>query len=111
MLLTKGGPQSLVSSPRGGGSTFTTVAPMSPSIIVQKGPERIRERSSTKMLSSGVTARNYGSPASAASLLRSVVDSGRSCDDFATLEMMRGLLDFPECGEGVNEAVDREVRL
>src|SRR5262249_41184254 len=55
MPLTNGGPQRRVSSPRGGGSTLTTVAPMSPSIIVQNGPERIRDRSSTKMLSSGVT--------------------------------------------------------
>src|SRR5882672_2059213 len=59
MPLTNGGPQSLVSSPRGGGSTFTTVAPMSPSIMVQKGPERIRDKSSTKMSSSGVTQKDY----------------------------------------------------
>src|SRR6266850_2628204 len=55
--LTNGGPQSLVSSPRGGGSTLTTVAPMSPSIIVQKGPDRMRERSSTNTSSSGVTRK------------------------------------------------------
>src|SRR5687767_1124119 len=55
MPLTNGGPQSRVSSPRGGGSTFTTFAPMSPSIMVQKGPERIRDRSSTNTSSSGVT--------------------------------------------------------
>src|SRR6184192_2114151 len=55
MPLTNGGPHSRVSSPRGGGSTLTTVAPMSPSIIVQKGPERMRERSSTKTSSSGIT--------------------------------------------------------
>jgi hypothetical protein len=58
MPLINGGPQRRVSSPRGGGSTLTTVAPMSPSIIVQNGPERMRERSSTKMSSRGITAPN-----------------------------------------------------
>src|SRR5258706_2910749 len=57
MPLTKGGPHSRVSSPRGGGSTFTIFAPISPSIMVQNGPERIRDRSSTKISSSGVTRK------------------------------------------------------
>src|ERR1041384_411396 len=59
MPLTNGGPHRRVSSPRGGGSTLTTVAPMSPSIMVQNGPDRIRERSRTKISSSGVTEWNY----------------------------------------------------
>src|ERR1043165_9545969 len=59
MPLTNGGPHRRVSSPRGGGSTLTTVAPMSPSIMVQNGPDRIRERSRTKISSSGVTDWNY----------------------------------------------------
>src|SRR5205085_7970852 len=54
MPLTKGGPHNRVSSPCGGGSTFTTVAPISAISIVHIGPERIRDRSRTKISSSGV---------------------------------------------------------
>src|SRR5262249_41823688 len=41
------GVQARVSSPRSGSSILTTSAPMSPSIIVQKGPARVRVRSTT----------------------------------------------------------------
>src|SRR5882762_3182739 len=44
----KGGPQLRVSSPLPGGSTLITSAPMSPSIMVHKGPARMRVRSSTR---------------------------------------------------------------
>src|SRR5437867_1264689 len=54
MPLTNGGPHNRVSSPCGGGSTFTTLAPMSAISIVHIGPERIRDRSRTKISSSGV---------------------------------------------------------
>src|SRR5947207_2362640 len=43
-----GGPQLRVSSPRSGGSTLITSAPMSPSIMVHSGPARIRVRSTTR---------------------------------------------------------------
>src|SRR5256885_16429236 len=56
---TNGGPHLRLSSPKGGGSTFTTCAPMSASIIVQIGPESIRERSTMKMSSSGRMGRNH----------------------------------------------------
>src|SRR4051812_16709566 len=48
-----GGPHWRLSSPRGGGSTFITSAPMSASSMVHTGPERILERSTTKRSSSG----------------------------------------------------------
>src|SRR5262249_57498250 len=41
------GVQERVSSPRSGSSILMTSAPMSPSIIVQKGPARVRVRSTT----------------------------------------------------------------
>src|SRR5688572_8279400 len=50
---TKGGPHARVSSPRPGCSTLMTRAPMSPSSIVQYGPERTRVKSSTTMPASG----------------------------------------------------------
>src|SRR5262245_26373059 len=43
------GVQERVSSPRSGSSILMTSAPMSPSIIVQKGPARVRVRSTTLM--------------------------------------------------------------
>src|SRR5262245_2006445 len=49
---TKGG-QLRVSSPLPGSSTLITSAPMSPSIIAQKGPARTRVRSSTRTPASG----------------------------------------------------------
>src|SRR5688572_7316695 len=48
----KGGPHCRLSSPRGGGSTLTTSAPMSASNIEHTGPDKIRERSTTKTSSS-----------------------------------------------------------
>src|SRR5262245_8969158 len=50
----KGGPHCRLSSPRGGGSTLTTSAPMSAKSIVHTGPERIRERSTTNKSSRGL---------------------------------------------------------
>src|SRR5215467_13971356 len=55
-LPTKGGPQLRVSSPLSGGSTLITSAPMSPSIMVQSGPARIRVKSTTRMPASGPLA-------------------------------------------------------
>src|SRR5262252_925293 len=52
-----GGPHWRLSSPEGGGSTFTTSAPMSARSIVQTGPDRIRERSTTNRSSSGFILR------------------------------------------------------
>src|SRR5947209_7817541 len=49
----KGGPHCRLSSPEGGGSTLMTRAPMSARSMVQTGPERIRERSTTKRSSNG----------------------------------------------------------
>src|SRR5947199_251752 len=51
---TKGGPHCRLSSPNGGGSTLMTSAPMSASNMEQTGPDRIRERSTTKRSSSGL---------------------------------------------------------
>jgi hypothetical protein len=53
---TKGGPQPRVSSPLSGGSTLITSAPMSPSIMVQSGPARMRVRSTTRIPASGPLA-------------------------------------------------------
>src|SRR5688500_7376724 len=50
---TNGGPHNRLSSPQGGGSTLITSAPISASIIVHIGPERIRDRSTTTRSSSG----------------------------------------------------------
>src|SRR5215468_2942574 len=52
---TKGG-QLRVSSPLPGSSILITSAPMSPSIIAQKGPARTRVRSSTRTPASGPLA-------------------------------------------------------
>src|SRR5215471_1297220 len=48
-----GGPHCRLSSPSGGGSTLITSAPMSARSIVQTGPDKIRERSTTNKSSSG----------------------------------------------------------
>src|SRR2546427_4278134 len=109
MPLTNGGPHRRVSSPRGGGSTLTTVAPMSPSIIVQKGPERMRERSSTNTSSRGVTYRlNHVAPSNP-----TVADSGRldvhRCLDVAPFEMVDSLLHLPESGQGIDDRVHPEM--
>src|SRR5438093_430197 len=119
MPLTNGGPHRRVSSPRGGGSTLTTVAPMSPSIIVQKGPERMRERSRTKTSSSGITDEimdptNHELLTTNHQRRRRVADSGRlrvgRCGDLATLQMVDRLLDLPQGGQRVDDRIDTEVR-
>src|SRR5215475_10159333 len=51
-----GGPQPRVSSPVPGGSILITSAPMSPSIMVQSGPARMRVRSTTRSPASGPLA-------------------------------------------------------
>src|SRR5882724_4004336 len=51
-----GGPQPRVSSPVPGGSILITSAPMSPSIMVQSGPARMRVRSTTRIPASGPLA-------------------------------------------------------
>src|SRR5688572_7198365 len=56
---TKGGPHIRESSPWGGGSTLMIRAPISASIMLQIGPERIRERSTTKRSSSGRMEPNH----------------------------------------------------
>src|SRR2546423_884122 len=50
-----GGPHVRVSSPLPGGSTLITSAPMSPSIIVHRGPASMRVKSSTRSPSSAPT--------------------------------------------------------
>src|SRR5262249_54898079 len=50
------GPQLRVSSPLPGGSTLITSAPMSPSIMVESGPARMRVRSMTRIPASGPVA-------------------------------------------------------
>src|SRR5262245_22363720 len=50
----KGGPHCRLSSPSGGGSIFSTSAPMSARSIVHTGPDRMRERSTTNTSSSGL---------------------------------------------------------
>src|ERR1700730_13233482 len=47
------GPHARIISPSGSGSTLTTSAPRSARIMVQKGPARARDRSSTRMPVSG----------------------------------------------------------
>src|SRR5712692_7938610 len=54
-----GGPHCRLSSPDGGGSTFTTCAPMSARSMVQTGPDRIRDKSTTTRSSSGFTRPAY----------------------------------------------------
>src|SRR5262249_20602468 len=54
MPLMNGGPHCRLSSPSGGGSTFMTWAPMSANSIVQTGPDKIRERSTTRRSSRGL---------------------------------------------------------
>ena len=49
------GPSARVSSPPSGRSTLTTSAPRSPSSIVASGPASTREKSATRMPSSGAT--------------------------------------------------------
>src|SRR5262252_4806613 len=51
-----GGPQPRVSSPWPGGSILITSAPMSPSVMVQSGPARMRVRSTTRSPASGPLA-------------------------------------------------------
>ena len=51
-----GGPQARVSSPPSGRSTLTTSAPRSPSSIAASGPASTREKSATRMPSSGAIA-------------------------------------------------------
>src|ERR1700752_745220 len=109
MPLTNGGPHRRVSSPRGGGSTLTTAAPMSPSIIVQNGPERMRERSRTKMSSRGVTYRlNHVAPPKPTAAASGRLDVHR-CDHLAPFGMVDGLLHLPESRERIDDRVDTEV--
>ena len=111
MPLTKGGPHSLVSSPRGGGSTFTTVAPMSPSIIVQNGPGENHERSRTKMSSRGITPRIIERKFRPLGVLSRWTNRGSpgAAHDLDAFEVMRRLLHFPGDRERVDEGVDAEV--
>src|SRR5581483_11238785 len=70
---TKGGPQPRVSSPVSGGSTLITSAPRSARSMVQYGPARTREKSSTRRPLSGRSAWHIAdstSPQSTATLRR-----------------------------------------
>src|SRR6185295_1449158 len=82
---TNGGPHCRLSSPSGGGSTLMTCAPMSASIIVQIGPERILERSTTNRSSRGRIGRNHNELGwSFPPAVASGGDSHSFCTDFVT---------------------------